>query len=182
MLFNLGVPENFAKLTRKRLWVSFNKVAGLQPETLLKKRLSRVFSCDVSGIFKNIFFYRHLRATTSSCYFLSGKWWTFKKESSQDVIHFRCSWKFRQNCKKTSLLESLSIKLQGYSLKLYQKRSCHEYFPVSLAEFLRTLFFTDISGRLLLPVIFCLGSDELFRKTVFSAQCNFSEMEKWMTI
>ena len=36
--------------------VSFNKVAGLQPGTLLKKRLSRVFSCEFSGIFERMFF------------------------------------------------------------------------------------------------------------------------------
>ena len=76
------------------------------------------------------------------------------------------------------MLESLSIKLQAYRLELYLKRGCSEYFPVNLAEFLRTPFFTDISGRLLLPVIFCLGDGKLLSKTVFSAKCNFSEMEK----
>ena len=36
-----GVPRNFAKFTGKHLWQSlfFNKVAGLRPTTLLKKRL-----------------------------------------------------------------------------------------------------------------------------------------------
>ena len=36
--------------------VSFNKVAGLQPGTLFKKKLSRVFPCEFSGIFKRTLF------------------------------------------------------------------------------------------------------------------------------
>ena len=40
--------------------VSFNKVAGLRPATLLKKRLAQVFFCEFSEIFKNTFFTEHL--------------------------------------------------------------------------------------------------------------------------
>ena len=93
---------------------------------------------------------------------------------------FRCSWNFRKTYRKKSVLESLSIKLLAYRLELYLRRGCSKYFPVNLAEFLRAPFFTDISWRLLLPVIFCLGGGTLLRKTVFSAKCNFSETEKWM--
>ena len=46
-----------------------------------------------------------------------------------------------------------SLRARAYSLQLYLKRSCHEYFSVNLAEFLRTTFLKDISG-LELPVIF----------------------------
>ena len=37
----------------------------------------------------------------------------------QDVIHFRCSWKFPKTYRKTPVVESLCIKLQAYSLELY---------------------------------------------------------------
>ena len=71
-------------------------------------------------------------------------------------------------------------KVAGLQLETLLKRGCHEYFPANLAEFLRKLFLQTFfyPGRLLLPVIFCLGSGELLRKTVFSAKYNFSEMEK----
>ena len=46
-----------------------------------------------------------------------------------------------------------SLGARAYSLQLYLKRGCHEYFSVNLAEFLRTTFLKDISG-LELPVIF----------------------------
>ena len=36
----------------------FNKVAGLKPATLLKKRFWHVFSCKFCESFKNIFYYR----------------------------------------------------------------------------------------------------------------------------
>ena len=62
----LDVLENFAKFTGKHLC--------LQPATLLRKRQSRVFSCEFSGVVKNTLIYRYLRATASACYFSSGKW------------------------------------------------------------------------------------------------------------
>ena len=80
MLLISGVPEISQNLQENACaGVSLSKVAGWQPETLLKKRLSRVFSREFSRIFKNTFFYRHFQATASFCYFMSGKWWTFKK-------------------------------------------------------------------------------------------------------
>ena len=55
-----GVLWNFSKFTGKHLRQSlfFNKVAGLWPATLLKKRLSQVFSCEFCEIFKNTIVYR----------------------------------------------------------------------------------------------------------------------------
>ena len=56
-----GVLRNFAKFTGKHLCQSlfFNKVAGLRPSTLLKKRLwYRCFPFNFFEIFKNPFFYR----------------------------------------------------------------------------------------------------------------------------
>ena len=39
----------------------FNKVAGLRPASLLKKRLcAQVFSCKFCEIFKSVFFIEHL--------------------------------------------------------------------------------------------------------------------------
>ena len=70
-IFNMGLTEhrrwfeparpqvlgNFAKFTGKHLCQSvfFNKVAGLRPATLLKKRLAQVFSCEFCEISKKIF-------------------------------------------------------------------------------------------------------------------------------
>ena len=54
------VLRNFAKFNGKHLYKSlfFNKVAGLYPATLLKKRLIQVLSCEFCEISKNNFFYR----------------------------------------------------------------------------------------------------------------------------
>ena len=90
-VFNkIGSLENFAIFTGKHLCRSlffskvaglpephFNKVEGLQPATLLKKKPrqatnftekeipAQVFSCEFCEIFKNIFFIELLRATAS---------------------------------------------------------------------------------------------------------------------
>ena len=58
-----GVLENIAKFIGKHLCQSlfFNKVEGLRPATLLKKRLAQVFSCEFCEFFKNTFFTEHLR-------------------------------------------------------------------------------------------------------------------------
>ena len=60
MFIEKGILKNFAKLTGKHLCRSlfFNKVAGLRPVTLLKKRLAQVFSCGFWKISKYKFFYR----------------------------------------------------------------------------------------------------------------------------
>ena len=57
------VLKNFVKFTGKKLCQSpfFNKVAGLRPVTLLKKRLWQMFSCEFREIFRNTFFTEHLR-------------------------------------------------------------------------------------------------------------------------
>ena len=59
--------RNFTKFTGKHLCQSsfFNKVAGLKPATLLKKRLAQVFSCEFCEISKGTFFTEHLLTTAS---------------------------------------------------------------------------------------------------------------------
>ena len=66
VLLRKGVLRNFAKLTGKQLCQSlfFNKVAGLRPATLLKKRLWQ-FSCEFYEISKNTLFAEHFQETAS---------------------------------------------------------------------------------------------------------------------
>ena len=63
MFCKICVLKNFVKFTGKQLCQSllFNKVAGLRPVTLLKKRLWQMFSCEFREIFRNTFFIEHLR-------------------------------------------------------------------------------------------------------------------------
>ena len=63
MFCKKGVLKNFTKFIGKHLCWSlfFNKVAGLSPETLLKKRLQhRCFFVNFVKFFKNTFFKEHL--------------------------------------------------------------------------------------------------------------------------
>ena len=62
------VFKHLTKFTRKRQCQSlfFNKVAGLEHVTLLKKGTTKqVFSCEFCEIFWNTFFTEHLRETPS---------------------------------------------------------------------------------------------------------------------
>ena len=66
-----GVLKNFAKFTEKQLCQSpfFNKVAGLRPGTLLKKRLwYRCFFGEFCEIFKSPYFYRTPMVAASVLY------------------------------------------------------------------------------------------------------------------
>ena len=66
MFYKKGVPKNFTKFTGKHLCQSlfFNKVAGLKPATLLKKRLwHKCF--PVNFVNKKPFFTEHLWTTAS---------------------------------------------------------------------------------------------------------------------
>ena len=59
-----GVPRNFVKFTGKHLCQSlfFNKVAGLKPATLLKKRIwHRCFPVNFEKFLRTSFFIEHLR-------------------------------------------------------------------------------------------------------------------------
>ena len=58
MFCKKGVVRNFAKFTGKHLCQSlfFNKVAGW-PATVLKKKLTQVFSCEFCKLSKNTFSY-----------------------------------------------------------------------------------------------------------------------------
>ena len=67
-----AVLRNITKFAGKHLFQSlfFNKVASLSPETLLKKTLAQVFSCEFCKISKNNFFTEHVWATASKVYFI----------------------------------------------------------------------------------------------------------------
>ena len=63
MFFQIGVLKNFAKFTRKHQSQSlfFNKVAGLRPATLLKKRLwHRCFPANFAKLLRTPFRLEHL--------------------------------------------------------------------------------------------------------------------------
>ena len=64
IFFKIGVLKNLANFTGKHPWLEplFNTVAGLK--TLLRRHSTRVFSCEICEIFKNIFFLQN----TSSGY------------------------------------------------------------------------------------------------------------------
>ena len=67
MFSEKGALKNFAKFIGKACATQsfFNKGAGLRPETLLKKTLAHVFSCEFCEISKNIFLYRTPPVTAS---------------------------------------------------------------------------------------------------------------------
>ena len=59
-----GILRNFAKFTGKHMFQSlfFNKVAGLRPVTLLKKRLwHRCFPVNFAKVSRTLSFTEHLR-------------------------------------------------------------------------------------------------------------------------
>ena len=63
VFYKKGVLRNFAKLTGKHLCQSlfFNKVAGLRPATLLKRRLwHRCFLVNFLKFLRTTFFIEHL--------------------------------------------------------------------------------------------------------------------------
>ena len=69
-----GVLRNFTKFTGKhrRQSLFFNKVAGLRPVTLLKKRLQRrCFPVNFYEIFKNTYFVEHLGTVASETYIMT---------------------------------------------------------------------------------------------------------------
>ena len=68
MFFKKGVLRNLTKFTGKHLCKSlfFNKVAGLRPAALLKKRLwHRCFPVNFAKFLRTPFFTEHLHATAS---------------------------------------------------------------------------------------------------------------------
>ena len=102
MFFEIGVLKNFAKFTGKHLCQSlfFNKVTGLRPASLLKKRLwhgcfpvkfgKYLFLQNTSGgcfcscyLFQN-FWKLELMKTTLSC--------NFALVSKANCDHSQCSW------------------------------------------------------------------------------------------
>ena len=70
VLFQKSVLKNFAKFIGKHLYQSFffNKVAGLRPATLLKKRSwHKCFPVDFATFLRISFFIEHPGVTSSKC-------------------------------------------------------------------------------------------------------------------
>ena len=107
MFFRKGGLRNFAKFTEKHMCYSlfFNKVAGLRPATLLKKRLwhrpkacnfnkketlAQVFSCEFWEISQNTFFTEHLWTTASEkeCAVNTNNSYTKKTHSKEQLLSF----------------------------------------------------------------------------------------------
>ena len=74
---NKGALINRTKFTGKHLCqgLFFNKLAGLGAATLLKKKLTLLFSCEFCKISKNTLFIEHLCMTTSE--FICGVFFIF---------------------------------------------------------------------------------------------------------
>ena len=60
----LEISQNLQEKTCTRV-IFLNEVAACRPATLLKKRLTQVFSCEFCEIFKNTFFTEYLWTTAS---------------------------------------------------------------------------------------------------------------------
>ena len=63
----ISIFKNLAKLTRKKkavLGYLFEKVAGPQPGSLLKKIPPQIFFCEFCEIFKNSIFIEHFQVIT----------------------------------------------------------------------------------------------------------------------
>ena len=88
VLCKKGVPENFAKFTRKHL--CRDRVSGLRPATLLKKRLcQRCFSYEYCKISKNTFSYRTPPVAATALYIGETKKKVITRtiEPQQDSFH-----------------------------------------------------------------------------------------------
>ena len=97
MFCKICVLKNFVKFTGKKLCQSpfFNKVAGLRPVTLLKKRLWQMFSCEFREIFRNTFFIEHLRwLLLNKTYKKMSVWspWNYFFSSSFDFFIYISDW------------------------------------------------------------------------------------------
>ena len=97
MFCKICVLKNFVKFTGKQLCQSllFNKLAGLRPVTLLKKRLWQMFSCEFREIFRNTFFIEHLRwLLLNKTYKKMSVWspWNYFFSSSFDFFIYISDW------------------------------------------------------------------------------------------
>ena len=88
-----GLLKNFAKFTGKHLCQSlfFNKVAGLRPASLLKKRLwHRCFPVNFAEFLRTAFFTEHVRWLLMDLFILT-------TETLNEKLNFLCS---RNNLEK----------------------------------------------------------------------------------
>ena len=110
-----GVLRNFTKFTGKHLCqgLFFNKVEGLSPATLLKKRLAQVFSFEFCEISEKPFFIEHL-------------WWLLLDEGSQEFLkqHSRKGcWQFQRNgCKNNKNLVYIQLSLKFEEVRFLNSR------------------------------------------------------------
>ena len=107
-----GVLENFAKFTGKHLCQSlfFNKIAGLRPLTLLKKRLwlSR-FSVNFGKFLRAPYFREHLGGCFRFSVSIVNVSLSSKSTHSLRLVSLYTSWKYRKN--RGFLMFSWSIEI-----------------------------------------------------------------------
>ena len=129
----IGVLNNFTKFTGKRMCQSFffDKVAGLRPATLLKKRLWQSCFLWICEIFKNTFFYRtspvaasenvQLYWQTLEEYFSQSSPW-INLIASKSVFYFFLHKRWNEgnisNCNITWLWKCYFIRVQSHSRNL----------------------------------------------------------------
>ena len=86
----------------------------------------------------------HHKSLWKTIHHLSYYGTTLQKQPSADVFQNRCSYEFRSIHRRPSVLESLFNKVvELKDCNFLKKRLKHSCFPVHIAKFLRTAFFTE---------------------------------------
>ena len=100
-----GFPRNFTKLTGTHLCQSLflNKVAGLRPSTLFKKKLAQVFSCEFCKISKNTFLHRTPLVAVSEYQSSSSNYWV------NEVVKTWSKWWSERICECTVLVYLVEV-------------------------------------------------------------------------
>ena len=139
--------RNFAKFTGKHLRhsLSFNKVAGLRPATLLKERLwHRCFPVKFAKFLRTPIFTEHSGGCfcdwTNNCT-------TLVTLSTAYILETTEVTKVSQNLKENTCV------IVSFLIKLQVKRLWRRSFPVNFAKFLRAPFFKEHLWWLLLKKI-----------------------------
>ena len=114
----------------------------IKSQSCIKETQAHVLSCGFCEIFRNAFNTEHLQTTASvtveirKCKSFVILW----KKHPPEVFYKRsCSLKFSNIHRKTSVLESIFIKVVFLkACNSIKKRLQHRFFPVKFAEVLRT--------------------------------------------
>ena len=141
---------------------------GLQPASLLQRRLTQVFSCDFYKQF-NSYFEEQIRVTASKMSGMNASvaehkhfcWhWAFPSLNTVRPIaealvpiflQSRCSYKFCKFDSTTPVLEYLLNIVAGLRACNFIKKR-HRCFSVNFTKYLRTPFLTEYLRWLLLPM------------------------------